>query len=344
MKNVIPMRTDDQISDEAIDWIARLDRTLSDEETQQFQFWITSSNRHRDVFVAYAQLWDKMDAVSMLAELFPEPEAESTLFGGFRAMAASVIAAALILSSVMYLGWFEDVFKTHQTIIVQQDFSTQVGEQATFYLQDKTKVELNTNSRLRVTYTDKQRLFELQQGELHVTVAHNQRQPLSVYAGGQIIQAVGTAFNVELKTDSVELIVTDGKVRVQEQIVDDPLSLDDVRLPTSAMAVSKGQWVNVTEGIDEVNDLNELDLAAALSWQTGELIFRGESLFDALKEVERYTDFEFRYSDDSLKQIKVAGLFKTNNIDNLLIALEENFNVENHKLADNIIQLSPSIN
>ena len=98
---------------------------------------------------------------------------------------------ASLLSFAVWIGpqWIES--EGTQQIVSENHYSTEVGEHATFYLQDNTKVVLNTDSKLKVTYTDKQRLFELQQGELHVTVAHNAQQPLSVHAGSRVIQAVG---------------------------------------------------------------------------------------------------------------------------------------------------------
>ena len=124
-----------------------------------------------------------------------------------------------------------------------EQYETKVGEQSTFFLQDKSKIILNTNSLVKVTYTDKQRLFELLRGEIHVVVAHNKDKPLSVYAGSNIIQAVGTAFNVQLGNEEIELIVTDGKVLVSDinsQTVA-PLKLKNVYLSPESFAVSKGQ-------------------------------------------------------------------------------------------------------
>ena len=343
MNNVVHIQPQEQVIDQAVGWITKIDRGLSSEEKRLFLEWLKSSARHREVFIQYAQLWDKMDAVSMLGELFPEPEdAKPAIFSGYRAIAASVVGAAIVGSALINAGWVADMFGPAQTIVVQQEFSTDVGERATFYMQDKTKVELNTNSKLRVTYTDKQRLFELEHGELHVTVAHNDQLPLSVYADGQVIQAVGTAFNVEVKHEGVELIVTDGKVLVADQPEQNPLSLRDVRLPQDATSVSKGQWLQFGQANEKVTNIAQHDEQALLSWQSGELIFRGEPLVEALMEVERYTHYQFRYTNDALKQIKVAGLFKTDDLDSLLVALEDNFSVEHHKLADNIIQLSPA--
>lgn len=340
MNNVINLNTA-SIEDQAIDWIVKIDRELSPEESKAFRTWLHQSPQHHTLFFKYAKLWDKMDAVSTLAEVFPEPEAEPEQHGWgtkAKAMAASFVLVAMLVSGVFFkLG--QEVSPA-QSIIVQQEFETTLGEQATFYMQDKTKVVLNTNSKVRVTYTDKQRLFELERGELHVTVAHNKTQPLSVYAGGQIIQAVGTAFNVEIQDTEVELIVTDGKVLVaEENPTQNPLMLDNVALPTSSLAVSQGQMVQLGELNTDVTSISNEDMNANLSWQQGSLIFRGESLEDALQEVSRYTQYDFEFSDNDIKALRIAGLFKTQDVDTLLAAIEQNLDISHQKLEGDVIRL-----
>lgn len=80
-------------------------------------------------------------------------------------------------------------------------------------------------------------------------------------------------------------------------------------------------------------------MEANLSWQQGNLIFRGESLEDAMWEVSRYTSYSFELADEALKQVQVAGLFKTGDVSGLLAALEENFNVKHQRIGTSTIRL-----
>ena len=236
----------------------------------------------------------------------------------------------------------DGLFSTSQQVVFENSYMTRVGQQSTFYLQDKTKVVLNTNSRLTVTYTDKQRAFELAKGEMHITVAHNSKQPLSVYAGNKVIQAVGTAFNVQLHDEEVELIVTDGKVLVapQDSGISDPVMLTEVFLPISSMAVSEGETVQLGGEQEQVKALTAVDLQAALSWQQGNLIFRGEPLETAMAEVSRYSGFGFEIADEQLKKVQIAGLFKTDDVNGLLRALKQNFNIDFQRRDRNTVVLS----
>jgi transmembrane sensor len=222
------------------------------------------------------------------------------------------------------------------------EYETKIGEQSTFFLQDKTEIKLNTNSLVKVTYTNKQRVFELLRGEMHVVVAHNKQKPLSVYAGSNIIQAVGTAFNVELGADDVELIVTDGKVLVADINSQNiaPMKLKNVHLPAKSFAVSKGQKAQLKASNTSIIGSDEGKLASDLAWQQGNLVFRGESLFEAMQEVARYTKYQFDFGDEDIKNLQIAGLFKTSDISGFLAALESNFDVIFKEMSNNKIRLS----
>jgi transmembrane sensor len=198
-----------------------------------------------------------------------------------------------------------------------------------------------------VRYSQNARVIELQRGEIHIDVAHDKSRPLSVIAGGKVIQAVGTAFNVEVRSELVELIVTEGKVLVAKaKIALLPSTFDKmpVRLPQNSMAISKGEKVDLDltgKRQEEVTKVDPIEIAASLSWRQGNLIFRGESLSEAMTEISRYTDIEFELADDEkLRKIQVAGLFKTGDVIGLLDALSSNFNINYENIGNNKVALS----
>ena len=90
---------------------------------------------------------------------------------------------------------------------------------------------------------------------------------------------------------------------------------------------------------EAIAQVAETDIAAQLSWRDGNLIFRGESLEQALAEITRYTSVEFEVMDERIKQERIAGLFKAGDVDGLLATLTRNFNIESERLDDNKILL-----
>ncbi len=335
--------------EQACEWIARLDRELQDEEKLALQQWLAASALNQQELLAVAKLWDKMDALSRLSALFPAVEPKISQqrrpLSGL-AMAASA-AALLLLGALFYRGDLSPLNTTPASAVVamQATYQTRVGENNTIELPDKSKLVLNTNSFVVVRYTAGARVIELQRGEINIDVAHDTSRPLSVIAGGKIIQAVGTAFNVDLRQDHVELIVTDGKVLVgsnsdKEQPTAQTLAK---RLPQSSLAISKGERVDLDprgKTREQVQKIDAVELAASLSWRSGNLIFRGENLQDALAEISRYTDIQFELADDAkLKSIHVAGMFKTGDVNGLLEVFRSNFNISHERLSGDKILL-----
>ncbi len=77
-----------------------------------------------------------------------------------------------------------------------------------------------------------------------------------------------------------------------------------------------------------------------MSWRQGNLIFRGETLEDAIAEVSRYTPVRFELADERLKDIRIGGLFKAGDVNGLLASLEENFKIESRWLDADRVSLT----
>lgn len=345
MSNIIDFPNREQIYDQASLWIARMDRELTATEQQELQQWLAASEQHRTVLFEMAKLWDKMDSLARLADLFqapqPVPVRKPRFYG---AIAASLVLVALVFSwnllapqQTSLIAWLHNTQDN-----VEGVYETAVGEHSNVNLPDGSLLVLNTNSRVIVKYTEKHRLFLLERGELNIEVAHDKTRPLSVVAGNKVVQAVGTAFNVRIHNDNeVALLVTDGKVLVAKQEVQKTIEkIVAERLPESSMAVSKGEKVTLGTAQETIAKADENEIIAQLSWRQGNLIFRGETLEDALVEINRYTSVQFEISDESIKQERIAGLFKAGDVDGLLAALEQNFNIQNQRIGPHKVRLS----
>lgn len=376
MSNIVELPDNQRCVNEAAEWLACLDKyddqsvSLSNKDEKALQQWLASNPQNQQMLFELIELWDKMDTLSRLSDLFDKPSVtpqvnkQSAMFSAstISAIAASFFFAAFIgLFVVKGNDWF---FTNSDKLLAQEpSYQTAVGEHSTVTLSDGSRLMLNTHTLVSVEYTDNYRLIRLLRGEVHVSVAKDKNRPLSVIAGNKIVQAVGTEFNIEITEDNaIELIVTEGKVKVgvhksvnsRNNNADKSAAsfkqgeVDTVamqRLPDSSVTVSAGEELMLSstkapilaEGISEVE---AADIAVKLSWRNGNLIFRGESLEEAVKEVGRYTSVEFVFMDEGLKQLRVAGLFKSGDVEGLLATLRENFNIVSHRVNGQKILLS----
>jgi transmembrane sensor len=361
MDNVSEFPNKAAIKEEAGLWIVRMDsRKLEEDEIQELKDWIQQSNFHREYLIKLANNWDAMSVLQELGEMFPLPEKErpasrrsgwshvkNQLRGILHSpfgMAASGMAALLVVSSLFVVNPGEIIPGQDRGA---QEFVTAVGERHSYTLEDGTVVSLNTNTQLQVTFSDARRAINLIQGEATFDVAKNPERPFVVYAGTGLVWAVGTAFNVRHDAGLVDVIVTEGRVKVfsDTTATDDSISPSlDVRLDTNESILVQASESNRTETgyaqkeqreallgagealryrevIESFKTMEQEESKRILAWHEGSLVFKGETLEQAVAEISRYTDKELIISDDSLKDLRVGGHYKLDDIDALLASL-----------------------
>lgn len=348
MTNVYKLPSTEQRFDEASLWIAKLDGGLSPEDRQALIEWMRTDPENRALFLKMAELWDKMEDLSRLSDLFPKPDqSHASMSRRFVAIAAAVLIGVL----TVVLNGIDRQQVSDPNISLElaqsnyeQIFETGIGEHSEFTLPDNSQLILNTNSLIEVSFTKQHRRLVLQRGEVHVKVAHDTSRLLSVYAADSIVQAIGTAFNLQLIGDNeIELIVTEGKVLVEMQ--DSPRLQTSTGMPPvlsdSAILVSEGQEMRVGGPNEEVKlVVTPSEIEVRLSWRQGKLVFQGETLEEAIKEIGRYTAVEFFFLSNDIKNVRVAGRFKAGDVDGLLMTLSKNFNISNQQIGERKILLS----
>ncbi len=355
MTNVVSINSEEERYDEASKWLARLDRDLTPEETRQLKAWLTSPE-NRSTILNMAKLWDEMGTLSRLSSLFPQTAEHQEKASRPLVKRMATIAASILI--IVFVGFGYSVVQLPERAYEAASasghyYQTAIGERSTITLIDGSILTLNTDSSVEVKYTEAHRLLILKKGEIYVNVAKDANRPLSVLANDQLVQAVGTEFNVEITDDQkIELFVTEGEVRVaaiSAKVLESELSVPLTPLPKSSLALTAGEVLVIEDaGQDAKNGIVENttrqipseDFEVKLSWRNGNLIFRGEPLEQAVKEVGRYTSVEFIILDDSLRKVRVAGLFKAGDVDSLLSALRENFNIVSQRTDDDKVLLS----
>ncbi len=219
----------------------------------------------------------------------------------------TAVAATLMIGIWATLQWYP-AGAVHQTGI---------GEQKTVMLEDGSTLILNTNTLLRVEFRFSECNIYLERGEANFAVAHNKQRPFTVFAGGGIVKATGTNFDVRLFNPSkVVVTLMEGGVEVVEK--DNSVTLAGVRL-------EPGQ--QVTYGSSGISAVKSVNLEETSAWQQRKLIFRDRPLVEAVEEVNRYTQQKVEIGDDALKELRVSGIFRAGSSDTLIQALQQYFSI-----------------
>ena len=345
MSKVVNIGATEERLDTASRWVARMDRGLTDVEQAELQDWIAADPKNAERLMSLTRRWDRMASLSRLAELFPEPrEPRVRQRFGKRWVGVAVTATLIVTVAAAWLSrqGIDAPVTTPEMVELHDTYETEIGEQVTESLADGSILAVNTNSLVRVEFSPHARVLRLERGEIHVEVAHDADRPFSVIAGDRIVQAIGTAFSVEITDDQqIELVVTDGKVVVGVSSLDDSPAVAPPRLvQSSTNTVQAGEELVLGAPEETVKPVSAEDIEVKLSWREGRLIFRGEPLEAALAEVERYTTVEFVFQDDDIKAREVIGRFRADDVESLLLALRLNFDIAYEHIDDGRVLLS----
>jgi transmembrane sensor len=341
MSQIVKLRTRAQIDEEAAAWTWRMDcESVTTGEQQAFDAWLRQDLRHRRAYDELARVWRTLDG---LAEAKRDEKIATFTDAGMAQQKKSRLrwawAAAAILAVVV--GGLVSMQRGREV----QTLSTAVGQQRNVTLADGSIVTLNTNTIVETDLSRHLRQIYLRKGEAHFQVAHDRSRPFYVHAGDAVVRAVGTQFEVRLRTDQhVDITVNEGRVEVQatgsEPAGSGPnvVAAPKTRV-TAVRALSAGEALSTAAADYSVRPVTAEQLSNAMAWREGEIIFDGKSLGEAVNEIERYTDARIIITDSKVAALRVGGRFRTDNAQAFFDALQSALPVSITRAADGAIYL-----
>jgi len=204
----------------------------------------------------------------LLQALIDEEPAHAPKRAWLPLAAAACLAVLAAASTVGYFQFFKDAY------------SAPVGGLVSVPMKDGSRITLNTDSKVRVAVTDKERMVQLERGEAFFEVAKDPGRPFVVAAGTQRIVAVGTEFSVRCDGADIRVIVTEGKVRLKGGAI----------LGAGGVARSGGTGMQVqSKPLSEIQE--------SLSWRQGFVSFHNAVLAEAVAEFNRYSEKKIEVRD-----------------------------------------------
>lgn len=297
------------VDETAADWIARRDRgdwTPADQAA--FDRWLSASTHNRVAWLRLNTAWEKADELRASPAPIRKPPRLWTY-------AAAAVAATLLA------GVFAAVELGPDT------YATKVGGSRAEMLDDGSRLELNTDSRVRVRETGELREVKLDQGEAYFTVSHD-RRPFVVQAGNYSVTAGDGAFSVYRQGGRVLVAVESGKVAVRRR--DLPAgAAQPVICTAGAMLEARPEATRLMLSPSRVDKL--------LSWRRGLVTFDGSRLAEVVAEFNRYNKTQLVITDPALAEARVGGAFRPTNLDAFVRILGQNLGVTAHREGGRIV-------
>ncbi len=320
-----PVPLPEPIRAEAAVWLARLHSDQRSEEMERnFRDWLAGNAQRAAAFERMTNTWEATGALrSRPAAVAPEaPKAQPRR--GIRWIAATqVLAAAAVL--VVLIG-FAIQFLPHSQAPQVTVFETRLGERRSLQLEDGSRLVLNTDSHVSVTFTADSRIIDLTRGQARFEVAKDPARPFIVRAGGKQIVARGTQFDVRWTEERLAIVLFEGRVSV---------------LPAQQSPSRPG--IRMTPGDRLLFEQPALaiksapDLEREEAWVAGRAIFERTPLREAVAEINRYARRPLQLGDPSLAELPISGTFSVDDVDAFARALADVLSLRVDDTGDSLV-------
>jgi transmembrane sensor len=194
--------------------------------------------------------------------------------------------------------------------VAYNSISTPIGGQYHLTLEDGTNVWLNSASAIKypTLFTGGERKVEVT-GEVYFEVTHNALKPFRVVTGKQVVEVLGTHFNINAYADEagIKTTLVEGAVRVSTG--------------NSSMVIKPGQQSVVQNEKLHLN--GKADINEAVAWKNGYFQFKDEKMESVMRKLSRWYNIELKYEGESSSEEGFNGtISRSKNISQVLKMLE----------------------
>ncbi|MBL8266325.1 MAG: FecR domain-containing protein [Steroidobacter sp.] len=208
-------------------------------------------------------------------------------------------------------------------------YSTPIGGLASVPIPDGSEITLNTNSEVRVHVSDAERRIDLKQGEAFFNVAKDPTRPFVVQAGNTRVIALGTRFSVWRNGKDVRVVVSEGRVRLENR--------DNRDADTASSALTAGTVARTRDAKVAVQKRSVAEVEELLSWRSGLVVFKETPLAQAAMELNRYNTRKLIVEDEAIAGFRIGGTFRATNLDAFVRLLKQGFAIDAEEQEGRIV-------
>ncbi len=317
------------------------DRGLSAAESIEFELWLAADPRHVAAMKRTAGAWSLLDRVS---DQFAQQDLQH-LKRRRRLWRHALVTASLAAAAVLVFGILASKRNVNRPALDVASARPVATGPRTRMLADGTFVQLNSGAEIIEQYSSGERGVRLVRGEAHFSVAKNPAWPFIVHVGSVEVRAVGTAFDVQLQSAAVEVLVTEGVVKLSPpgeaalslaSTDTIPLLQPGQRAVVALKPVSPGVAVVVTQ-------VSREEIWRTLAWQEPLLRLDGATLAEVATAFEHRTGRRVILADPALAGLRLGGRFRADDIDGFADLMATTFDVDVERAVDGALVLRKKI-
>jgi len=204
------------------------------------------------------------------------------------------------------------------------------GGEFTLLLADGTKVWLNSGTTLRypVSFSGSERVTELS-GEAYFEVAKNEKMPFRVKSGDQVVEVMGTSFNISsyLEDSLITTTLVEGKVSVFLK-----------ENPEDKIILLPNYQSNLNRDLNTITR-KSVDIQQYTAWKDGRFYFKDQPLSEIMKILSRWYDVNVIFENEMAKGLKFTGDLERYEDFEKILALIEKTEVVHFKITGRLVSV-----
>lgn len=299
---------------QAATWLEERDRGHWTADDQlQFDVWLSASPMHEIAYLRMEAAWVRTERLVALVPSGPR---------SWKTVAFSRAAAAILVVVFAVAAGFWFYFSKPQGVV----YATGVGGREIITLADGSRIELNTDTTIRLSADINSRKVWLQKGEAFFKVTHDASRPFVVIAGKRRVTDLGTQFSVRQENDLLEVSVVEGRV-----------SLDADKQDARSVILLGGERAFATSTGISVKTKSAKAMSDALGWRRGVLVFDGTPLADAAREINRYSTVKILVGSARAGRVIITGTISATDPEEFVAMTQNVFGLHGKHTPDGIV-------
>ncbi|WP_340679670.1 FecR domain-containing protein [Paraglaciecola sp.] len=320
MMGVFSSSPDDTVTQQAREWMQRMHSDeVGDTVVYAFKQWLLASAAHREAYrqaeLIFRQIRYTDQAEAYVADTIKAQSLPTLAQRSAKPWYLALAACAALLMVVMFKPWQY----ASQAIYYQ----SVKGEIKTVKLTDGSEVTLGAGSQISVVMKKHIRSVTQINGEALYHVSHDENRPFVVNIADKKIVVLGTVFDIQQTGEQVKLTVAEGIVRIEQE--------------NEHRRLTQNQTITASETLSEIKDILPSQFA---NWQQKRFSFNHNRLSDVVKTLNRYLDKPIRFNHPALEERRITASFRLEQLDQMLDAVGESYNIHWHKDEQGVIWLS----
>ncbi|MCB5187933.1 FecR domain-containing protein [Methylobacillus caricis] len=307
----------------AIKWFVQMqDADIEHPKRSRFEEWLLSHPSHQQAYREVCSLWEDLDSPEQLFSLASAMQQKEFIEKAdrrkkihnvvTRTLSVMFFAATGIIAYYSYDAW-----QTQPTMHMVA--KAEIGQIRSQVLEDGSKIVVNANSDIEITYYRKQRLVKLNSGEVSFDVAKNPDRPFVVESGPARITVLGTRFAVNRFQKKVRVSVDHGTVRVEPQSIDrqDPTSPN--RNAENVLTLRDNEVAEIS--LDGKAKRIQRPAADAFSFESGIITFDQAGLEEIAETLSRYRKPSISAQTAQGQDASITAVIQARNIESFIMEL-----------------------